>query len=78
MKSDIVSAAVSSILTQSGLGENFRKDFEKVVAEVYDAGHDVSATIVESVPLTSAEIDAFRTFARSAKQYRRPLPDLQP
>lgn len=67
MKTDIVNAAVSAILTQSGLGENFRKDFSKVVESVYDAGHACSATVVESVPLTADEIAAFREFARSAK-----------
>lgn len=66
MKTDIVSAAVSAILTQSGLGENFRSDFEKVVGEVYDKAHACSATIVKSTPLTCDEVNAFREFARAS------------
>jgi hypothetical protein len=61
----IVSDTVTNIIQQAGLDERFRADFEKSVAAVYAAGVESAATVVKSVPLTDAEIAAFRDSLRS-------------
>lgn len=66
MKHAQVVDTVSQILVQGKLGEEFRADFEKLVGTVRDAALTEVTTVVKSTPLTCSEIDAFRTFARSA------------
>lgn len=64
MKNQIVQDTVSNLITQAGIDEKFRPDFVKAVAAVYDAAHDAAAPVVESAPLTDAEIASFRDGVR--------------
>lgn len=59
----VVVDAVSRIMTQAKLPEEFRKDFEKEVAAVYAAG--LETDLVKSAPLSDAEIAAFRDAVRA-------------
>lgn len=65
MKNQIITDTVSNIIQQAGLDDRFRADFTKAVAAVYDAGAESAATVVKSVPLTDAEIAAFRDSLKS-------------
>ena len=65
MKNTLVSDCVTNIIQQAGLDERFRADFEKSVGAVYDAAAATTSTVVKSVPLTDAEIAAFRDSLRS-------------
>jgi hypothetical protein len=61
----VVVDAVSSILTQANLGEEFRADFEKRVGDAYAAGAASTEASIKSVPATDAEIAAFRDYIRA-------------
>lgn len=65
MKNQIVSDTVSSILQQAGLDDRFRADFTKAVEAVYSTAVASASPVVKSVPLTDAEIAAFRDSLKS-------------
>lgn len=65
MKNQIVQDTVTSLIVQARIEEKFRPDFVAAVEKVFDAGAASAGTIVKSVPLTDAEIAAFRDSIRA-------------
>ena len=60
MKNQLITDTTTALLTQANIGDDFRADFAKAIAAVFDAGAATATTKVISSPLSDAEIAAFR------------------
>jgi hypothetical protein len=61
----IVADTAATLIRQTKLEERFHADLVAALAACYAAGEAAAAPVIQSHPLTPAELAAFRDFARA-------------